>query len=448
MLLEPARVLESSIEIAPDGELRSNAPLYAQALLESHAGVRKYHLIEEIDPPLAPAIASPVPEGRVVTGMPELPYPPVWPTPNGNPVFYDDEYRDEPVRAVALVREIYQGNTPRQILVMVAESMEPRLELEDDVWRKAFLRDTRLLVLVMFMVWLGVAWALAPLMRLRQELLLRSAHDMAPLDADRVPSEVAPLVQAVNHHMDRHRRMLSEQIQFLDDASHQIRTPLAIMLTQAQYALREKDPQRMRESLQAILEQLVRTRRLTEQLLALAHAGPEASEPSEQRIDLNQLARDAVLQHLPLAYEKNQDLGWAGTEDAEATIMVQGDEAELQEVLSNLIHNAIQYCPSGARITVSAESCEEWGYVSVCDNGPGIPPARRERAFMRFDRAGIEREHGAASGSGLGLAIARAYARRNGGDVEFSDGEQNDAGSVGLCATLKVRCAMTESKSV
>lgn len=438
VLLEPARVLESSVEIGPDGRLRSNAPLYAQVLLESHAGLRKYHLIEEIDSLVEPGAEHVRPRSRVVTGMPELPYPPVWPSPDGQPVFYDAYYRDEPVRMVAVVRNIYQHPAPRQVLVMVAESDDPRVELEDQVWRKAFLRDTRLLVLIMFMVWLGVAWALAPLMRLRQELLLRPAHDMLPLDADRVPSEVAPLVHAVNHHMERHRRMLAEQIQFLDDASHQIRTPLAIMMTQAEYALRETDSQRMRESLLAIVRQLARTRRLTEQLLALAHAGPEGAVPGGQA-DLAELARDAVLEHLPLAHEKNQDLGWADSPGQEGgAIRVKGDEAELHEVLSNLIHNAIQYCPPGARITVSAGRDKCWGVASVCDDGPGVHPSRRERAFMRFDRAGIEREDGAASGSGLGLAIARAYARRHGGDVELGDGEPNMAGSVGLCATLRV----------
>lgn len=92
-----------------------------------------------------------------------------------------------------------------------------------------------------------------------------------------MPSEVAPLVDAVNHHIARYRRVLEEQSHFLADASHQLRTPLAIMLTQAQYALRERDPARAQEGLRAIVDQLGRTRRLTEQLLSLAHANGRTS---------------------------------------------------------------------------------------------------------------------------------------------------------------------------
>lgn len=90
-------------------------------------------------------------------------------------------------------------------------------------------------------------WALRPLVRLRNDIRTRRPDDLTPLDATRVPSEVAPLVEAVNHHIARHRRVLDEQSQFLADASHQLRTPLAIMLTQAQYALRERDPVRAQE---------------------------------------------------------------------------------------------------------------------------------------------------------------------------------------------------------
>lgn len=196
-------------------------------------------------------------------------------------------------------------------------------------------------------------WALRPLVRLRNDIRTRRPDDLTPLDATRVPSEVAPLVEAVNHHIARHRRVLDEQSQFLADASHQLRTPLAIMLTQAQYALRERDPVRAQEGLRAIVDQLGRTRCLTEQLLSLAHAS-QADAPPRQELDLNDVARDVVLQYLPLAHEKQQDLGWvdARGDEAEgasdtAVVPVWGSEVELHEALSNLVHNAINYARRG-----------------------------------------------------------------------------------------------------
>lgn len=283
-------------------------------------------------------------------------------------------------------------------------------------------------------------WALRPLVRLRNDIRTRRPDDLTPLDATRVPSEVAPLVEAVNHHIARHRRVLDEQSQFLADASHQLRTPLAIMLTQAQYALRERDPVRAQEGLRAIVDQLGRTRCLTEQLLSLAHAS-QADAPPRQELDLNDVARDVVLQYLPLAHEKQQDLGWvdARGDEAEgasdtAVVPVWGSEVELHEALSNLVHNAINYARRGAHHGI----------------GRALPRPRRGAGRRRWPRhrAAIARPgvcpvrpHGGRPpcvvvGSGLGLSIARAYARRNDGDIELRDGEPNAQGGIGLCAVF------------
>ncbi|MEI2418205.1 sensor histidine kinase [Orrella sp. JC864] len=438
-LLEPARVLESSVEFAQDLTLRVSAPVYAQVLLESRAGLRKYFRIEEIDPPVMPGGTRVPPQGRTLLGMPDLPRPGIWPMVAGEPYFYDGVYRNDPVRGVAIWRDLYYQGAHRQVLVLVAESTGPRQAAEERAWRQEFLRDGRMVGLVVLLVWVGVALALRPLHRLRKEVRERSPDDLEPLDADRVPIEVAPLVDAVNHHIARYRDMLAEQSDFLADASHQMRTPLAIMLTQAQYALRERDPERMREGLQALIEQLKRTRRLTEQLLTLAHASHDEAA-AKQDVDLTALAHAAVLHYLPLAREKRQDLGW---QDARAPGLrhantVLGNADELREALSNLIHNAIHYTPRGARITVSIEADACSVCLVVVDNGPGLAPELRERAFARFERVGAGKDE---SGSGLGLAIARAYARRNGGDIELGDGEPNDQGSVGLRAILRLPLA-------
>ncbi len=446
-LLEPARVLESSLEFNPDGSLQVATPLYAQVMLESRAGLRKYFRIEEIDPPWPDGRKGEPPPGHSLAGMPEMPRPTEWPQGNGQPVFYDAVYRNDPVRAVAVLRDLYYHGQHRQVLVIVAESMGKRLAAETAAQRQEILRDARMLALVALLVWWGVTWALRPLVRLRNDIRSRRQDDLTALDASRVPSEVAPLVEAVNYHIARHRHVIDEQSQFLADASHQLRTPLAIMLTQAQYALRERDPARAQEGLRAIVDQLRRTRRLTEQLLSLAHAN-QAEVMPRQVLDLNDLAREVVLQYLPLAHEKRQDLGWVDArgedtthEDGGAAVVpVLGSEAELHELLSNLVHNAINYAPVGARITVSVVKKTDRAEVIVADNGPGIDPSLRARAFARFDRIGGERS-AASSGTGLGLAIARGFARRNDGDIELRDGEPNDQGGHGLAAVFWIPLA-------
>lgn len=438
-LLEPARVLESSIEFTPDGRLVVATPVYAQVILESKAGLRKYFRIEEIDPPSPEGAAAVPPPGRTVAGMPELPRPPAWPAARGDPVFFNSVYRHDPVRVVAVLRDLHYHGQHRQVLVLVAESIGRRLQAETTARRQELLRDARMLALVAILVWWGVAWSLRPLARLRNDIRARRPDDLTPLDASRVPGEVIPLVEAINYHVARYRRVLDEQSQFLADASHQLRTPLAIMLTQAQYALREPDPKRAQEGLRAIVDQLGRTRRLTEQLLSLAHASQADATPREL-LDLNDVARNVVLQYLPLSHEKRQDLGWAaacqGATPADLpAVPVMGSDVELHEALSNLVHNAIHYAPAGARITVSVARRGSRAEVAVSDNGPGIDALARDRAFARFDR--VERGPASVSpGSGLGLSIARAYARRNDGDIELRDGDPNEQGGVGLAAVL------------
>jgi len=454
-LLEPARVLESSVEFTPDGQLYVATPVYAQVILESDAGLRKYFRIEEITPSVHSGDQYPLPTGRTLAGMPELPRPPAGISSKGEPLFFNSVYRDDPVRVVAILRDLYHNGQHHQVLVLVAESIARRIEVEQTARRQELLRDARMLALVGILVWLGVSWSLKPLTRLRNEIRTRSPSDMTPLDSSRVPREVIPLVEAVNYHIERHRRLSDEQAQFLADASHQLRTPLAIILTQAQYALRETDPKRAQEGLAAIVKQLGRTRRLTEQLLSLAHASQIEAMPRDL-LDLNELARNVVLQYLPLSHEKKQDLGWVAAVSDECVnaypssnvpvLPVVGSEAELHEALSNLLHNAIHYAPTGAHITVSATVVGNRAEVAITDNGPGIDPSARHRAFARFDRLGSGRSAG-SSGSGLGLAIARAYARRNAGDVLLRDGEPNQLGGVGVSAVLWIPLASPDDES-
>lgn len=434
-LLEPARVLETSVDIDDEGALRLSAPLYVQAMLESKAGLRKYFSVEVFEPPLKRLENLTQHHGEALAGLNDIPRPLEAVSGLGRPLFYDAVYRNDPVRVVAIARDIYRAGVHRQVLVLVAESVGRRDEVEMGARRKEITRDLRMLALVAILVWWGVAWAMSPLTRLRNDIRSRPADDLTPLDAHDVPAEVVPLVEAVNYHVARHRRMLDEQAQFLADASHQLRTPLAIMLTQAQYALREKDPVHAREGLSGLVTQLRQTRRLTEQLLSLAHASQGEDVPRE-RHDLRVLARQVVLQYWPLAREKQQDLGLQEEAPDVAPAWALVNEAEVHEALSNLIHNAIHYAPVAATITVAVTEREFMTEISVTDNGPGLASELRERAFARFDRAGVGNADHNAGGSGLGLAIARAYARRNGGDIVLRDGEPNATGGLGFAAIV------------
>src|SRR5690606_22347769 len=285
--------------------------------------------------------------GRTLMGMPGLPRPPRLAQEEGVPIFYNAMYRNDEVRLVAVWRDLHYGGKRRQVLILVGESVDQRLKTRQEMWRESLFRDIRMVVLAVLLVWIAVQWTLWPLSDLRREIRSREIDDLMPLDQESVPKEVIPLVKAINHHIDLSREVLNRQARFLADASHQLRTPLAIMRTQAQYARREQDVTRMRETLDAIIYQLGRTSRLTEQLLSLAHASRNDPAP-HLPVDLSALAREVVRLYRPLAREKQQDLGWVDEghdagDGATRAVWVLGSDAELHESIANLIHNAINH---------------------------------------------------------------------------------------------------------
>lgn len=429
-MLESVHVLRGSLSVGPDGLLHLNAPLAVQAVVDATGPLQK-HLHIGLTPQGA-ASSSEV----TLLGASDLPAPPAQaasaPSSSVSPVvWYDSDYRDHTVRVVALQSKVVdERGQAFDLLIQVAESTEPRERAEAATLRQELIRDTRMVLVMIFLVWLGVTWSLRPLERLRKTVLQSKGRDLQPLDTSGVPHEVAPLVDAVNLHLASYRDLLEQQSQFLHDASHQLRTPLAIMLTQAGVALREQDTEQLHATLRAMVVQISRSRRLCEQLLSLAHANESAPpEGAPEVVDLNSVARDVVLQYLALAHEKNQDLGWvdaledtattAGPLHAGLAVPVLARGAELHEALSNLVHNAIIYTPAGGHITVMASRQDGVALAEVRDDGPGIAPTRRAEVFERFHSAAPSGN--SARGAGLGMAIARAYARRNGGDIALAD---------------------------
>jgi two-component system sensor histidine kinase TctE len=437
-LLGSVRAIENGVTIE-HAQVQVNVPYVALSMFESTAQSNVYYRVAYESSPGKPAEAA-------LTGYDDLPLPAVR-LENDSPVFYDAVYHGEPVRIAAVAKPLYQPGLPARIVIQVAETIETRRAMQEAVWRGTLVRDAALVAVSAALLWLGVTVALRPLNRLARSIAVRASDDLRPLDATDVPAEVRPLVEALNHHIHRYEELAEAQSQFLADASHQLRTPLAVLLTQAEYALRETDTARVRESLTAIIARLQSTNRLTTQLLALARARHAGQDAPPETFNLGDLARDVVLDALPLAREKQQDLGW---DDGRATLLpVTGYPAFLREALSNLVHNAIRYTPAGGRITVRISADGNAALVCVDDTGPGMSANERAHAFQRFRRAheggirpGMPKDgRYAAEGSGLGLAIARAYAARSGGQVELADGEPNGRGGVGLSARIRMPLA-------
>jgi two-component system sensor histidine kinase TctE len=229
-----------------------------------------------------------------------------------------------------------------------------------------------------------------------------------------VPSEVHPLLQAVNDLMARLNEVLTFQSRFIADAAHQLRTPVAGLKAHIELALREDDSFDAKRSLTYLYAGVVRVSRLVSQLLSLARYETDAvKKRAFSKVDLSALAFDASSASVPEAYARKIDLGFEG---AGEPVMVDGDPVGLRELLNNLLDNAIRYSHEGGRVTIRVSGHPN-PQMSVSDDGPSIPVEERERVFQRFHRL----LGSYTSGTGLGLAIVREIASLHNAEVTVTD---------------------------
>lgn len=355
-------------------------------------------------------------DGLVEIGNADLPLPLGIPL-TGRPQFRDETYYGEPVRlgsyARMLNRPLAGQATPQRVIIQVAETLGSRQDFTRTLVLQSVARDLLLVLAATGMLVLAVAWALRPLAWLRSDVQARSPEDLTPISVTRIPADVRPLVEAINFHIDRNRAHTEERHRFVDDASHQLRTPLATLTTQVGFALREADPARQREALLAIKTQLDETVRQTNQMLALARAESAGLEP--EQVDASALAERLTREWWAEAREQGLDLGFESDTDS-LPVLVQ--PALLKEALSNLLHNAIRYTPRGGEVTVRVAREGAQGLISVVDNGPGLPPGELKHAGERFFRG----SNASQPGTGLGLAIARSILQRHGGELRVASG--------------------------
>ncbi|WP_312417409.1 sensor histidine kinase N-terminal domain-containing protein [Comamonas sp.] len=374
-------------------------------------------------------------DGLVEIGNPGLPLPDGELEPDV-PQFYDAMYLGEPIRVAAwarLANPPVSGNPQGRIIVQVAENLQQRALVERRMVANAILRDMLLVAISVVLLVAGVVRALRPLKHLRQRLDARAWDDLSPIDAASLPAEVRPLVQSLNLLVERYAHSAAAQRQFLDDASHQLRTPLALLRTQMGYALRERDPAEIRAALHAMQDGLGHAERLTQQMLALARARDAGAANSLRsqfaHVDVVVLAEEVVATLWPLARAKQIDLGLElnGFADGQERRLL-SVEWLLREAISNLVDNAIRYTPRHGQVTLQVIGHATSISLVVIDSGGGMSDHDRERAGSRF-RRGAAGKH--QQGAGLGLAIVQTIAGMHGAELTLSNG--HDAhGKLGL----------------
>lgn len=395
-LLASARVIAEQVKEA-DG--RVEAPIPPSAL-EMFASPDRDKVIYRV---LSPS-------GELIAGFPDVVAPPA--PPRGlEPAYYEGTFRTEAMRAVALAQPVISKVDGGNALVIVATTLHGRDRLVGEIWLTA-LRDQLLLVgIAALLALLGLRRGLAPLLRLRDELRNRNPESLKALDRNRVQSELRPVIDALNHALGRVQAYIALQRRFVADASHQLRTPLAVLKTQIAMARREEDdPQKRQEALVAIDGGVDGMARLVNQLLTLARAEPGGAALRKDTLDFNDVTRAALESLAGIAFDRAIDLSF---EAAPAVLPIHGHVTLLRELVLNLVENALRHIPAGGAVAVKLTQDATGILLVVEDNGPGIPEADRERVFERFHRLAPA----TVEGTGLGLAIVREIVAAHDGTI-------------------------------
>jgi two-component system sensor histidine kinase TctE len=400
-----ARTLAEELEWH-EGRLQLDVTKAAGYLFENHTGSRLFYKIT-------------TPGGQWLAGVPALPDVPA---PSQSAVkffalvqFDDGQYQSQPVRLAQLMHVVeadagVAGGKPTESLVRitVAETMETRQQLiEHILWDTLGSQGLLFLAAALLVVW-GVQRGIRPLESFRQQLAQKSDDDFSPIQPPDLPRELRPLIDTLNSYLDRLGRLIEIRKRFLDNAAHQLRTPLTALKTQLALAQRNAEPDQAQVLLTAARQTTDDAVRLTEQLLAMTRVEHAREMHSPERVDLVDLARRVTQEHLLRAHQSGDDLGLELQLDSSE---VQCVELLLHEALSNLIDNAMHHSPVGTHITVRVGS----SWVVVVDDGPGIPPEHQAHVFERFYRAAPS----GVSGSGLGLAIVKEIASQQGAEVSL-----------------------------
>ncbi len=363
------------------------------------------------------------PNGTLLVGYAELPTPPDVPS-DGSPVYYDTRFRGADVRLVALRQPVPTSRAIREALVVVGETTRGRDALVARFSMQTAEQQVVLVALTFALLWFVLKNRLAALVRVGQEVAARKPDEFAPIPLERVYDELQPFTIALNRYMGRLGEQLEARKRFTANAAHQLRTPLTLLRTQAQFASTEA-PSEFRPVIAAILATTRQMTRLTNQLLLLSRAEAQRGRVLGEPCDMTAIVREALVEHADAALAQGIDLAFEA-ESAEP-IFVRGDALLLHEMIANLVDNALQYTPRGGSVEADLRARDGRCAITLADTGPGIPLEKRSAVFERFMRLASSD----VAGSGLGLAIVKEIAAAFGGTVTIAD-----AGSARGCTIV------------
>ena len=390
----------------------------ASNALMAHVVVKNGQVSVDADPQIKPPLPAPDSvkyamrdtQGRLLAGDPQLPVAGM--SSDSSQVFAMAQMEHRSLRTLTT-----RFDTRAGVVMITAADVRPAA---DPAARFGFMStllwDFVQLDVTLVLVWVGIQLGLRPVKRLRDEIADRSPLDLRPIESS-VPREIAPVVVTLNRLFAMLRAAVQSQQQFIANTAHQLRTPITGMQAQLDVLVAEPAAQPIRSRLLTLQEGARQLAHSANQLLTLARADPAANVAAKnQPVDLKAIVGEVAAKFFDRALQANIDLGI----DARPAT-VHADPSLLDDLLSNLVDNALKYTPAEGSVTVSAGVQNERPFLAVEDTGSGIPEADRQRVRQRFYRLPNSPGHG----SGLGLAIVEEIARLYGASVSIGTGAKN-----------------------
>ena len=341
------------------------------------------------------------------------------------PIFYDSVYRDQDVRVIVSREFVSAMDVPDWVTIYVWQTTIGQKRLLLELASSAFVTMMIMLMSTALIVWFGVKFGLKPLLDLQSAIIKRSADDLSRIKRI-VPMEVSSLVNSMNKLFDQLRNAFSEKDDFIANAAHQLRNPIAGIQSQAEAAERSKTLESMKQRVSDVVTAARKTSRLTQQLLSMEHVSQRSIKSEFQTLDLVKLTQEILTDFALRAQQQNVTLS---LDCKESQIELEGSETFLSEAIDNLIDNALVYgCLNGGKIDVEIILDDNDAHLYVQDYGVGIDPELIPKMLERFVHGpGSNRE-----GSGLGLSIAKTVIELHDGELEIlSEGQ-------GTCVHIKL----------
>ena len=297
-------------------------------------------------------------------------------------------------------------------LIQIAQDRAARRSLARHLAFRTTVPIIIMVTLLLFMVWWVVTSSLAPVTRVQQQIATRKAESLDEVDTTGLPNEVRPLVQELNLLLRRMRQAFNAQKNFVADAAHELRSPLAALKLQVEQLRRSSTDKDRELAVQRLGSGIDRATRLMEQLMVLARQQANADlHDNAQPVEINRVCLLAFNDVYPLAQQKHMDMGFMESDEC----YVMGQEEALRIMLRNLLDNAVKYAPERSKIDFRVEPSARSVRLVIEDNGPGIAQGDLERVMDRFYRI----PGNSVSGSGLGLSIVQAIADLHAAKIEL-----------------------------